>query len=69
MNIHKKDHVNLKIYDILGREVFKLVDSELDAGNYRYNFQSSSVNNASGIFFIVMKTEDFKQSRKMLLLK
>ena len=54
-SIPKKDHVNLKIYDILGREVFKLVDSELDAGNYRYNFQSSSVNDASGIFFIVMK--------------
>ncbi|MFZ1321971.1 MAG: T9SS type A sorting domain-containing protein [Ignavibacteria bacterium] len=68
-SLPKKNHVNLKIYDILGREVYKLVDSELDAGNYKYNFQSSSVNNASGIFFIVMKTVEFQQSRKMILLK
>jgi hypothetical protein len=59
--------VILKIYDVLGREVRTLVDEELSAGKHEILVDASAY--SSGVYFYQLKTGDFIQTKKMLLLK
>ncbi|MCP5064682.1 MAG: T9SS type A sorting domain-containing protein, partial [Ignavibacteriae bacterium] len=60
--------VDLRIYDILGREVRALVNNEdLKAGTYSYNFDASAL--ASGTYIYRLTTGNNVVSKKMLLLK
>jgi len=59
--------VSLKIYDILGREVTTLVDSEKPAGIYKVEFDASSL--TSGVYFYQIKAGDFTEAKKMVLLE
>ena len=60
-------NVKLVVSDILGREVATLVNDELAAGNYNVNFDASSF--SSGVYFYSIITDNFKQSKKMILMK
>jgi photosystem II stability/assembly factor-like uncharacterized protein len=60
-------NVNLKIYDVLGREVATLVNEEKPAGEYEVEFDGSSL--TSGIYFYQIKAGEFLQTKKMVLLK
>ena len=60
-------NVKLTVYDILGREVMSLIDSELKPGTYEVTFDGSKL--SSGIYFYSLTTKDFSQTKKMLLLK
>ena len=62
-----EEHVNLSIYDILGREVDELIDSKLIAGQHRIVWRGDDV--SSGIYFYVLRTEQTKISRKMTILR
>lgn len=61
----------LKIYDILGNEIDKLVDEYKSAGNYSIEFNASKL--SSGTYFYVLTvTNDnqiFSASKKLTLLK
>lgn len=57
----------LKIYDVLGNEVETLVDEFKSAGKYEVNFNASNL--ASGIYFYTLRSGDFMQTKKMILLK
>jgi hypothetical protein len=57
----------LKIYDLLGKEVFRLVDEELEAGAYKVTFDANAL--SSGIYYYRLETSSFNQVRKMILLK
>ena len=57
----------LKVYDILGREVTTLIDEYRDAGKYEIEFNASQL--SSGIYFYQLKTENFVETRKMILLR
>ena len=59
--------VTLKIYDILGNEVAKLVNEEKPAGEYEVEFDGSNL--PSGIYFYQLKAASFIQTKKMVLLK
>ena len=59
--------VLLTIYNLLGEEVARLIDSNQDAGNYQISWDAS--NFASGVYFYRLKIIDFVQTRKMVLLK
>ena len=59
--------VTLKIYDILGREVATLVNEELKPGSYKYQWDGS--NFASGVYFYQLITNDFSQTKKMIIMK
>jgi hypothetical protein len=71
-DLPQQTHVNLMIYDILGREVVKLVSSEIPAGyqsviwNTRNSFGTPV---SAGIYFYQIQTKDFVKTRKMVLLK
>ncbi len=63
----ENQHVSLIVYDILGREVTSLVDQRMDPGYHRVSFDASRL--ASGIYFYEVKTGNFKDMRKMILIK
>ena len=59
--------VQLKIYDVLGREVTTLVNEELSAGKHETVFDASRF--SSGVYFYQLKVGEFIQNKKMILLK
>ncbi len=62
--------VNLKVFDILGREVIDLVSENKSPGRYQvlWNGQNRSGNPAvSGIYFYQLSTGEYKQTKKMIL--
>ncbi len=65
--IGSKDLVNLKVFNILGKEVASLLNKEQDAGNYEVSFNADGLN--SGVYFYKLETGSFAMTRKMLLIK
>ncbi len=59
--------VQLKIYDILGREVATLVNKKQNPGNYKINFNDQNL--PSGIYLYRLFTNNFSKTRKMILIK
>ena len=69
--IGSRQFVQLKVYDVLGKEVATLVSEEKPAGSYEVEFNptSSIKNPASGVYFYQLKAGEFVQTKKMLLLR
>jgi hypothetical protein len=63
----KSVHVQLSIYDVLGREVTTLVNGMEEAGFKSVRFDGSRC--ASGFYFYRIQAGDFVQTRKLLLIK
>jgi hypothetical protein len=61
------DNVNLTIYNTLGEQVAKLVNTALVAGKYQYKWNAGDV--ATGIYIYELRTDKFVLVKKMLLLK
>ena len=59
--------VELKVYDILGREVITMVTEEKAPGRYELVFDASSI--PSGVYFYKIQAGKFSEVRKMLLMK
>ena len=59
--------VQLKVYDVLGKEVATLVNEEKPAGSYEVKFDASKL--ASGIYYYQMRTGEYVETKKMILLK
>jgi peptidoglycan-N-acetylglucosamine deacetylase len=57
----------LDVYNLLGQKVKTLVDREQQPGSYQVRFDGSDF--ATGLYIYRLQTEDFIDSRKMLLLK
>ena len=63
----KAGNVQLKVYDIIGREVATLVNEVKQPGIYTVDFNASNL--ASGIYFYKMQSGDFNAVKKMVLVK
>ncbi len=59
--------VTLKVYDILGREVARLVDGYQQAGYKSAEFDASRL--SSGIYFYMLQAGRYRDIKKMLLLR
>jgi hypothetical protein len=59
--------VSLKVYDILGSEVAALVNDVQTAGIYEVNFDASGL--PSGTYFYKIKTVNFVETKKIILMK
>ncbi|MDD5360707.1 MAG: M28 family peptidase [Ignavibacteria bacterium] len=66
-SVPKNSNVELKIYDLLGREVRTLVNEYQNAGNYVVMFNAGEL--ASGVYFYKLSTDKFSETKKMLLTK
>lgn len=60
-------HVELSVFDMLGREVKVLYNDVAPAGIVAIDFNADGL--SSGVYFYRLKTEDFIASKKLLLLK
>lgn len=59
--------VTIKIFDILGREVVTLLNEQKQPGRYDIQWNATTV--ASGLYFYRMKSENFVETKKMILLR
>lgn len=66
-NIPKAGFVKISVYDILGQQIKVLVNEEKNPGVYEVKFDGKNL--ASGIYFYTIKTGNFIQSKKMILIK
>ena len=65
-------YVQLKVYDITGREITTLVNEFQKAGNYETQFPNNKYSNnqlPSGIYFYKLTAGDFSKVMKMTLIK
>ena len=66
-DITSSSHVKLIIYDALGREVASLVNEKLSAGSYQVDWDGSDY--PSGVYFYKLSTNNFVETRKMILIR
>jgi hypothetical protein len=66
-SLEKPGKTVLEIYNVLGQKVATLVDGNLSAGAYRYQWNASGL--ASGMYFYRLRSDNFVATKKMLLVK
>ena len=59
--------VSLKVYNVIGQQVSVLADGFRNAGTYEVHFDASNL--PSGVYFYTIKTNEFTDTKKMLLVK
>lgn len=62
-----KELVNIKIFDVMGREVITLHEGLLSAGSYETSWDASKV--TSGTYFFRIAAGDFIETKIMMLIK
>jgi len=71
-NLSKQENVSLRVYNIRGQLVRTLVDEVQEGGSYSVNWGSESDsgrNMASGLYFYRFEAGEYKDVRRMILLK
>lgn len=63
--IPEKQRINLSIYDASGREVFEVLDKEVEPGIYKINFDKKL---NKGIYFAILKGKE-KKIKKFIIFK
>jgi len=66
-DLPKNSFVSLKIYDATGRLTDVLINKELSAGIKSINWNASHM--PSGVYFCVLQTGNFRDTKKMVLIK
>lgn len=66
-SLPQSEFVNLRVFDLLGREVATLVNEEKVAGSYRVTFDAKAI--PSGVYYYVLNAGSFRQTRSMLVVK
>jgi photosystem II stability/assembly factor-like uncharacterized protein len=62
-----KGDVTLKLYNILGGEIALLVNEQFNPGTYEIKWDASGY--PTGIYFYKLSTENFSETKKMILIK
>ena len=71
-SLPESGNVNLVIYDLMGREVHRLVNTRQEAGYHSVKWDGQNAvgqNVGAGMYFYVLQSRDYQQVRKMILLK
>jgi hypothetical protein len=66
-DIPKTSKVKLSIYDVLGKEISVLIDEELKTGTYSAEVVAGDL--PTGVYFYKLETDNFVETKKMLLIK
>lgn len=67
--LSKSAFVNLKVFDVLGREIETLVNEEKSIGEYSVRFDASHLSSGMYIYQINAGHGQFVQTKKMILMK
>jgi hypothetical protein len=65
--VHYVGQTLLSVYDLRGREIQTLVNEKLNPGTYEVTFDGS--NYASGVYFYRLRSGEFVETKKLVLLK
>lgn len=71
-NLPKDGFTTLKIFDLYGKEITTLIKENLSAGTYELKFSTEDLNDksiSSGVYFYQLKSGNYSEIRKMILLK
>ncbi|HWA06025.1 MAG TPA: T9SS type A sorting domain-containing protein [Ignavibacteria bacterium] len=60
-------YVNLSIFDVMGQKIETLVNGKMMPGVFEAEFNASKLN--SGVYFCRLSTENFSETKKMILIK
>jgi len=66
-SIPQRSFVRLEIFDVTGQAVQMLVNKSLEAGSHKADFDGTKL--ASGIYFYTLTAGDFRETKKMVLMK
>jgi hypothetical protein len=66
-SIPSAGRVSLKVYTMLGSVVMDLVDKTMSPGTYRIEFSPATL--PSGIYFYTLATNEFRMTKKLILMK
>jgi hypothetical protein len=59
--------VELAVYNLLGEKVATLVSRQMGAGDHNYRFNGREL--PSGIYYYQLLTDNYRQVKKMILLR
>lgn len=71
-SIPRQEHVVIAIYDMLGKEVNRIVDNTIAAGTFKATWKGDAQNGEkvpSGVYFYRIQAGSFSAAKKMLMLK
>lgn len=68
-SLKKSGFTSLIIYNTLGKEITRLVNEDLNSGNYEYEFSADKFGLTSGAYFYRLTSGDFSEVKQMILLK
>ncbi|MBN1163656.1 MAG: T9SS type A sorting domain-containing protein [Candidatus Krumholzibacteriota bacterium] len=71
-SIPEASHINITVYDVIGRKTKVLVDSDLNEDEYIITWDgknSDGEHAESGVYFVRMTATGFAATRKMILLR
>lgn len=66
-DLKNRSHVELSIFDVLGREITQLVNSEFESGYHEITFDAKEL--ASGIYFYKILVDSKQEVKKLILSK
>lgn len=68
-SVRAPQKVELKVYDLLGKEIATLINDFKPAGVYTYNFNAADYKLTSGVYFYKLSAGGFTSIKKMVLMK
>ena len=66
-NILKSSNVILKVFDITGKEISTLINEKLQPGTYETQWNANEF--SSGVYFYRIEAGNFRETKKMLMIK
>lgn len=66
-SVMQKGMINISVYDVTGRKVDEIINRELNTGNYNTDFYGGNI--SSGVYFYTMTAGNFRETKKMVLIK
>ncbi len=66
-SLPRQNDVTLSVYDVRGKEVARLVDSEMAPGRYSVTFDGSKL--SSGLYFYTLRSGAFTRTVKLTMIK
>lgn len=66
-SVPRAANVKINVYDSQGKAVAKLLDQRMSAGSYKVDFDGADL--SSGVYYYRLESENFTESKSMMLLK
>ena len=66
-SVPQSSQVQIKVFDVLGNEIARLMDEEKSVGTYELTWNAENL--PSGVYFYQLRAGDFIQTKKMILLR